>query len=206
MNYHAYNCIEQSIKMHEYLRKMKATWADRGVPSIGVRIGIHTAKVFVGNIGSPLRMKYGVLGDGVNLASRLEELNKRYNTKILMSESTYAQPAVQKRFLSRPLDQVAVKGKATGTRIYEVIGRMDETTDAERAFAEAQTKGFELYFERQFAAAATAFRTAADLFEAERGYPDAAALLLEARCFDYAGPNPPGADWNGTEVLKQKHF
>lgn len=192
--------------MHEYLRKMKETWTTRGVPPIGIRIGIHTARVFVGNIGSPLRMKYGVLGDGVNLASRLEELNKRYNSKILISDATHAQPAVQKRFLTRPLDQVAVKGKEKGTGIYEVLGRAMETSDAEKAIAAAQTEAFDLYFERKFAAAAAAFEKTAELFEKERGYEDKAAVMLKARCLDYAGPNPPPEGWDGTEVLKQKHF
>jgi adenylate cyclase len=192
--------------MNEYLRKMQITWHARGVPPIGIRIGIHTANVFVGNIGSPMRMKYGVLGDGVNLASRLEELNKRYGSKILLSDSTYEQPAVQDRFLTRPLDQVAVKGKASGTRIYEVLGRQGEVTERELAIAAAQTEAFELYFQRQFSVAAAAFKRTGELFLAERGYPDAAAEMLEARCLDYAGPNPPPEDWNGTEVLKQKHF
>ena len=203
---HAYNSIEQSIKMHEYLRKMKTTWDAREVPPISIRVGIHTAKVFVGNIGSPLRMKYGVLGDGVNLASRLEELNKRYNSKILISEATHEQPYVQKRFLTRPLDQVAVKGKENGTKIFEVLGRMWDVSDAEKEFAESQSKAFELYFDRKFSSAAAMYKKTAEMFEAERGYEDAAALLLEARCLDYAGPNPPPTEWDGTEVLKKKHF
>ena len=106
----------------------------------------------------------------------------------------------------RLLDQVAVKGKVAGTRVYEVLGRQHEVTDQERAIATAQTEAFERYFKRQFSAAAAAFKRAGEMFLAERGYSDAAAELLEARCLDYAGQNPPPEDWNGTEVLKQKHF
>ena len=131
---------------------------------------------------------------------------QRYNSRILVSDATYEQPFVQKRFVLRPLDQVAVKGKAQGTRIYEVMGRKFDANDAERAIAEAQAEGFDLYLKRKFEAAAAAFKKTAEIFEKERGYADKAALLLEARCLDYAGPNPPPSDWCGTEMLKQKHF
>jgi len=85
---HAYQTVEASIQMNEYLTHKEPEWRALGYPPINIRSGIHTATVFVGNIGSPDRMKYGVLGDGVNLASRLEELNKRYKTKIMISINT----------------------------------------------------------------------------------------------------------------------
>ena len=98
--------------MNAYLDKMQPIWSGKGYPPIKIRCGIHTATVFVGNIGSPDRMKYGVLGDGVNLASRLEELNKRNASKIMISINTFNKKKVNEAFLIRPLDVVAVKGKS----------------------------------------------------------------------------------------------
>ena len=72
-----------------------SSWCDLK-RQVHIRCGIHTSRVFVGNIGSPERMKYGLLGDGVNLASRLEELNKRYKTRTLVSEDCFAQPVSTK--------------------------------------------------------------------------------------------------------------
>jgi class 3 adenylate cyclase len=79
---HGERCIEAAVGMQERCDTMKAEWLANGYPEIKIRVGVHTSDVFVGNIGSRERMKYGVLGDGVNLASRLEELNKRYTTRV----------------------------------------------------------------------------------------------------------------------------
>jgi len=202
---HASICVEQSIKMHEYLHQAEQSWTERGYPLVKIRIGINTCKVFVGNLGSPVRMKYGVLGDGVNLASRLEELNKRYNTKILMSDATFKVGRVQELFTLRQLDQVAVKGKQEGTKIYECLGRRDDTTDDEKLLVRKMSQSFHLYYERKFAEAEISFQSVQRWFHEIRGYEDAAAKLLSERCARYV-ENVPGEEWNGTEVLLQKHF
>jgi len=198
-------CVETSIRMHEFLHDSEKTWTDRGYPLVKIRIGIHTAKVFVGNLGSPVRMKYGVLGDGVNLASRLEELNKRYNSKILMSGATFDNVKVQQQFVLRQLDQVAVKGKAQGTKIYECLGRVKDTSDDEKALVTKMNQAFHLYYDRKFVEAEATFHGVQELFQGIRGYEDAASKLLAERCSRYHAA-PPGVDWNGTEVLSQKHF
>merc|ERR1712151_103331 len=96
---------------------------------IRIRVGLHSADVFVGNLGSQMRMKYGVLGDGVNLASRLEELNKRYGTELLASEDVITQEGLRDAFVIRPVDLVVVKGRRTPTPIYEVLAER-ENADA----------------------------------------------------------------------------
>ena len=75
---HACAAIEATLQMQYELVKLREQWTSQGYPEIHIRCGLHTDQVFVGNLGAPERMKYGVMGDGVNLASRLEELNKRY--------------------------------------------------------------------------------------------------------------------------------
>ena len=205
VQHHESKCVEQSIKMHEYLHDAEPGWNKRGYPSVKIRIGIHTAKVFVGNLGSPVRMKYGVLGDGVNLASRLEELNKRYNSKILISDATQQDLQVQKLFTLRQLDQVAVKGKAEGTKIYECLGRNVDTTEEEHILCRKMKQAFHLYYERKFTEAQIAFDSVQRLYQEIHGVKDAGAMLLSERCGRYAD-DPPGENWNGTEVLNQKHF
>jgi hypothetical protein len=98
---HGERCIEAAVGMHEKVEALQKQWGDEGHPHIGIRIGVHTSDVFVGNIGSRERMKYGVLGDGVNLASRLEELNKRYVTKVpaLIYPLSFIRPSFQFQFI-----------------------------------------------------------------------------------------------------------
>ena len=203
--YHASKCVEASIKMHEFLHDAEERWTEQKYPLVKIRIGINTCKVFVGNLGSPVRMKYGVLGDGVNLASRLEELNKRYNSKILLSDSTYEDAKVQSLFTLRQLDQVAVKGKKEGTKIYECIGRAVDTSNEEKLLCIKMQNSFHLYYDRKFSEAEISFESVQRNFQELRGYEDAASRLLAKRCARFA-ENPPEKDWLGTEVLDKKHF
>ena len=203
---HAYQTVEGAIQMNEYLAYMEPKWTALGYPPINIRSGIHTATVFVGNIGSPDRMKYGVLGDGVNLASRLEELNKRYKTKIMISINTEKKKKVQTFFLTRPLDLVAVKGKTTGTAVFEVLGRRKDVDERIRNLAKLQKDGFAHYYAREFEAAVASFDDAGKQWsEINAGGNDAAAALLKGRCTNFV-LNPPPEGWNGCEVLNQKHF
>eukprot|EP00945_MAST-04E_sp_MAST-4E-sp1_P001046 g1046.t1 len=198
---HAYQCVEQSIKMHSYLDKMQPEWAGKGYPPIKIRCGIHTSTVFVGNIGSPDRMKYGVLGDGVNLASRLEELNKRYSTRMMISINTRTKQKVTDHFLIRPLDVVAVKGKSKGTAIFEVMGRLKHADDFEKSIQQAHEQGFQFYQKQEWDKAIEKFDEVIKI----RGGADVAAQLIKDRCISMKS-NPPPAGWDGCEVLNQKHF
>jgi class 3 adenylate cyclase len=127
---HGERCVEAAVGMQERVDASQARWKAKGYPEIAIRVGVHTSDVFVGNIGSRERMKYGVLGDGVNLASRLEELNKRYNTRVLCSQDTFDQPEVESSFVTRPVDFVVVKGKVLPTKVYEVMGRLADDDHA----------------------------------------------------------------------------
>src|SRR5262249_7370159 len=91
------------------------------LPTAGffTRFGVHTAEVMVGNFGARERFSYTVLGDGVNLASRLEGANKEYETQILLSEATASR--VRERILCRPIDRIAVRGKALSTLVFEAV-------------------------------------------------------------------------------------
>jgi adenylate cyclase len=202
---HAYQTVESAIQMNEYLTLQEPIWSGLGYPPINIRSGIHTATVFVGNIGSPDRMKYGVLGDGVNLASRLEELNKRYKSKIMISINTEKKKKVKNFFLTRPLDLVAVKGKKTGTAVFEVLGRHTDVPDSVVSLAKTSRKGFEQYYARDFEGAVASFEDAGNQYKSINNLPDAGSKLLKDRCIGFL-TSPPPEDWSGCEVLNQKHF
>ena len=114
--------MQTALEMTEALDDLNRQWHQRGLPTIGVGIGINTDVVVAGNMGSETRLNYTVIGDGVNLASRLEELTKtpEYEARIIISGSTLA--AARERYRTRRLGEVAVKGKQKPTEIFALLG------------------------------------------------------------------------------------
>jgi len=161
-----------------------------GLPPFHTRIGLHRDEVMVGHFGAPDRLSYTALGDGVNLASRLEGLNKAYDTSILVSQTV--RESVGDALPFRLLDVVAVKGKSRGVRVYELLGPEGAAPDTVRAYEEA----FALYQRRDFAGALAAL---ADGALAD----DPPSRILLARCRRYAA-EPPPAGWDGTYVAREK--
>jgi len=117
---HSQRACRVALAMVKKLAELDKTWVSSGKPPLEVGIGINTGQVVVGNMGSEKRFDYTVIGDHVNLASRLEGLNKSYGTKIIISEFTKAR--VENEFILRPLDEVKVKGKEIPVEIFELIG------------------------------------------------------------------------------------
>lgn len=117
---HAYNACKTALEMQEEIDKLRPELENLGFDNFSVRIGLNSGDMTVGNMGSDSRFDYTVLGDNVNLSSRLEGLNKEYGTKILIGEGTYE--LVKDRIEARLIDIVAVKGKKTGVRVYELQG------------------------------------------------------------------------------------
>jgi adenylate cyclase len=115
---HAEHAVEVALAMRRELAALNREWAARGQPELDIGIGINTGEMVVGNIGSAAVMSYTVIGDAVNLGSRLESLNKQYGTHIIISENTRSR--LKGRYDIRPLGEVVVKGKSEAVAIFEI--------------------------------------------------------------------------------------
>ncbi|KAL0484432.1 cya1 [Acrasis kona] len=123
---HELCCIQACFDMFERLESLNRKWESKQYPKIRVRIGVNTNDNLVGNIGSPERLNYTALGDGVNVAARLEALNKRYNTPLLIGENTYH--AVKEKYVCVFVDRISVKGKNKPIDVYTVVCLESEST------------------------------------------------------------------------------
>ncbi len=180
----ALDCVSATARLHGDGRGER--------PRFVTRFGLHSAEVLVGHFGAPDRMSYTALGDGVNLASRLEGLNKQYGTTILVSESVYA--VAKGAFAFRRLDRVAVKGRSAGILVYELLG--DARTAAARVrLAHGYERALEHYVARRFVEAAALLQ--------EQAAEDAPSAALLERCREYQS-SPPPADWDGVYVSAVK--
>jgi adenylate cyclase len=163
-------------------------WGD--APKFETRFGLHRCQASVGHFGAPERLNYTAIGDGINLTSRLEALNKRYGTSIIVSETIHA--AAREQFQFRLLDRVAVKGKMQGIAIYELIAEAAPGV-ARPAAVERYEAAFALYHAGDFVAAAAAFEALPD---------DPPSRALARRCRDLL--DEPPESWTGVHVYHEK--
>jgi class 3 adenylate cyclase len=193
----AFRAIKTAISMTQALKEFNRNQTQLKSP-LKIGIGIHTGDVIVGNIGSDRRLDYTVIGDNVNLSSRIEGLTKYYKCPILISESTYYQLHAENLndvFFLREVDHVVVKGKTTSIRIFEVMCfDNDDEKQAKKSLKEEFEKGLKLYQERKFQEAIDQFNNLPD---------DELSELYIKRCEQYS-THPPDASWNGTHILETK--
>ena len=192
---HAARACLAALGMVERLRVLAAQWAQRGLPRLSIGIGLNTGPMVVGNMGSARRLSYTVIGDNVNLASRLEGLNKMYGSGIIASESTLR--AAANIVVARELDLVRVKGKKLPVRIFEILATADEG-ESWKPLVERFTAGIAAYRARQWDEAMAAFSAVL----AERA-DDGPSLLYMERCRTMR-ETPPPADWGGVTVMEVK--
>jgi len=194
---HALFACRCALSMRDRLAAMQEEWKKQGRPVMAARIGINTGIAVVGNIGSPNRMNYTAMGDAVNLASRLEGLNKSYGTGIAVGETTAA--LVKDQMVLRPLDWVAVKGKAKAVLVHELLGERGKVDPALLKAIDLQREALELYRKRDFSEAAKRFLEV----NAAMGKSDAASRKMAERCKEFLESPPPG-DWNGSYAMAEK--
>ncbi len=193
----AYNSCAAAINMQRKLTALHTKWIHYGRPVVNQRIGINTGRAVVGNMGAESRLNYTAIGDAVNLAARLEGVNKEYGTRLLMSEYTYRK--VHDRVLSREMDLVVVMGKSEPVRIYELIALADEVqTDATKKFLQFYHEGLEAYKKRAWKSAIDQFQQALSI---RRDDVVSNLYIQRATLFN---DSPPPDDWNGVFVMTKK--
>lgn len=195
---HAEMAVKAGLRMQERLKELRRIWNDKGLPALKCRIGINTGSMIVGNMGSSQVFDYTVLGDSVNLASRLEGANKLYGTWLMISEFT-REYLPEGRFKMRPLDVVKVKGKSQAVKVYEVYGDADSPrTDAGDAYYNIYAEAFERYLAGDFGEAAAGFK---DALERRPDDPASAGMIERIAALDEK--NLP-EDWDGSVALTAK--
>lgn len=190
---HAHNACLAAWKMKNLLVELNKNnaWQEDVILKLG--IGVNSGDMIVGNMGGAKRFDYTVMGDSVNLGSRLEGLNKIYGSEIIISQSVY--PKVKDEFATRILDRVAVKGKTEPITIYELLGPVAEISTEKKYFAEQFASMFEKYLAKDFSGALEIL----EKMPAE----DLSVTVYLDRCREYL-KNPPAENWDGVYVLKTK--
>lgn len=189
--------MRTALAMLRSLEGFNRQRSEQGLAPIAIGIGLHTDSVVSGNIGSPRRMNYTVIGDGVNLASRLESACKQYGAQLLISEST--RQRLRGTYRIREADRVVVKGKSEPVVIHEVLDhleadRLPQPMDVLNHYRD----GLAHYHQQRWERASAAFG------EALRIHPgDQLSAIYRQRCAHFLA-DPPGDDWDGVWVLQEK--
>lgn len=195
---HADNAALASIEMLYALDKLRAEFKAKGLPDIDIGIGLNTGPMSVGNMGSGERFTYTVMGDSVNLGSRLEGLTKEYGIKIMISEFTYAKLSKGK-FFTRDLDDIRVKGKNEPVKVYHLM-RPDFFPDKKQIhdFVAHFEVGRKHYKTQDWAKAQEAFHQCLQM------KPDDKATAMYLERIEHYIEESPGSTWDGVYTFKHK--
>jgi len=193
---HAFKACETALQGLHNLSFLQKEWARMNKPIFKVRIGINSGNVVLGNIGTEEHLSYTVVGDNVNLASRLESLNKVYGTNIMISDSTLK--ACGDKLVTRPIDLVAVKGKEKKILVHELLGITNQTSSKIVSFCNEFKVAFAAYLNKDWS-------LGVQLFEKIAGqYPDDRATKIHLdRCRQFI-INPPDPSWDGGQEMNKK--
>ncbi len=194
---HALRTCLAALEMQKRLHVLRPKWIKEGKPPLSVRMGINTGIMIVGNMGGKDRFDYTVIGDSVNLASRLEGANKQYKSNIMISDFTYTH--VKSKVIVRELDLIQVKGKTEPVKVYELLGTTDlEMNQNQKQALEMYHEGLKFYRARKWEEAIAYMQQAYSLDETcyiAQIYTERANLYQIT---------PPPAEWNGIFVMTTK--
>ena len=193
---HAWRACRAALVQQEIMARFRAEVLAEGLPELRVRMGLNTGPMIVGNMGSEDRFDYTVMGDAVNLASRLEGANKQYGTYLMISESTYEE--VKDLVEVRELDLLRVKGKNEPIRVYELMAAAGALSPEKDRVRSAYHEGLARYRDMDFAAAQQAFDRAIKLDP-----EDGPSLTYRARCQAYRD-QPPPPNWDRVFTMTTK--
>jgi adenylate cyclase len=187
MEDHARRACAAALDVQAEVERIRSDFAAQGLPDVYTRVGLNTAVMFVGNFGSEQLFNYTAMGDGMNLASRLEGANKPYGSRILIGPRTHA--LVSDAFETRELDRVRVAGKHEAVAIHELLGRKGEISPRKLEVCGLYAEGLALWRAARFSEAREVFARAVALDP-----EDAPSRALLARCDRYVASPPPAFD------------
>jgi adenylate cyclase len=192
---HALHAVDSALEMLKKVDDLKEEFGAEGLPRIDVGIGINTGPMNVGDMGSSYRRAYTVLGDAVNLGSRLESATKMYGLRLLIGETT---AAIVPEYLLRHIDRLQVKGKTEPVKVYEPLCRKEQATPEIQANLDIWHKALDGYFTQQWDAAEQGLK------ELIRREPDCKLYKIYLERVQHMREEPPGESWDGAYIAKEK--
>jgi len=192
---HAVHGVDAALLMQKRIRSMDTDFVKRGWPILHIGVGLNCGEMNVGDMGSKFRRAYTVMGDAVNIASRLEGLTKEYGIGILVSENMVK---AAQGFVYREIDKVVVKGRQEGIAIFEPIGKVGEVGETQLQEIDRFHKALELYRKQRWDDAQTQLKNLA------YAAPDSKLYKVFLKRIEYFRTNPPGPAWNGVWVFTTK--
>lgn len=190
---HPVRACRAALAVVDAVARLNRELAAEGLPALKTRVGLNTATMLVGNIGSHQLLDFTAIGDGMNLAARLEAANKAYGTRILIGAGTWERVSGQVE--ARELDLVRVAGKKIAVPIYELLAMKGALSPYKAKVAASYAEGLTLYRSRQFAEAKARFMAALSVDQT-----DGPSLTMATRCNEFL-IHPPPEDWDGATDL-----
>ena len=192
---HAAHGVEAALAMQKRIRGLDTEFIKRGWPILNAGVGLNCGDMSVGDMGSKFRRAYTVMGDAVNLGSRLEGLTKEYGVGILVSENVVK---AAQGFVYREIDKVVVKGRQEGVSVFEPIGVVGQATDTALTEIDRFHKALEYYRKQRWDEATQILK------DLQAATPDAKLYRLYLKRIDHFRNNSPGPAWNGLWVFTTK--
>ncbi len=193
---HALHAVDAALAMINTTQKLKLEFAREGLPNIDICVGINTGMMNVGDMGSEYRRAYTVLGDSVNLASRLEASSRYYGVSLVIGQNTYS--AIKDQYFCRTLDLVRVKGKKEPVWVYEPVCRLSQADESDLEESNNFNEMLKAYQARQWERA----NSSLDMLIARHGERN--IYLVYKDRVDFLESHPPQSDWDGSFERRSK--